>query len=325
MKCAWSGLLLALCAASLVVAQEKVVVHEVGERRICTIRVAPFAGSEEPGGFGWFLVDVQNHERTAHAVLVDVSTTAWSAGDFGMQRTIALGPEEQARFYLPLPNVERATLELTTRVDGSAQSALLDVPSTRGCVGLVVGDRANLQPPALAMLQAVVTGRKCSMVGCSGLDVPADWRLFTGFPFVAVDGRSPLGADAQDALRRYVCAGGRVVVGSAGSLPPGPLRERLERLPALASRAEGLGTWVAVDDLATASRIAEQVGALLGTNPELWPLPAALQKLQPVPGLGRAPVLVFLLVILCFAVVTGPVNFFLLRKWRRPLLALVTQ
>lgn len=324
MRGAWLGLLLVLCTASFASAQEKVVVHEVGGRQVCTIRVAPYAGSDVPGGFGWFLVDVQNHERTAHAVLVDLSTTAWSAGDFGLQRTIALGPEEQARFYLPLPNIERATLELKTNVDGGVQSVLFDVPSARGCVGLLVGDRANLQPAAFAVLQDAAKGRTSSVLVCSGMDVPADWRLFTGFHLVMVDGRSPLGADAQDALRRYVCAGGRVVVGSAASLPPGPLRERLERLQAPASRAEGLGTWVAVDDLAGATRIAEQVLELLGTNPELWPLPAALQKLQPVPGLGRAPVLVFLLVILCFAVLAGPVNFFLLRKWRRPLLALVT-
>jgi hypothetical protein len=45
---------------------------------------------------------------------------------------------------------------------------------------------------------------------------------------------------------------------------------------------------------------------------------------QTIPGLGEAPVTAFVLVMLLFAIVAGPVNFMLLRRWRRPLLAVAT-
>jgi hypothetical protein len=55
-----------------------------------------------------------------------------------------------------------------------------------------------------------------------------------------------------------------------------------------------------------------------------WPAAMPLLVDGPIPGLGDAPVLLFLLVILLFAIGVGPVNFLWLRRRNRPLLVLVT-
>src|SRR5690606_28515300 len=55
-------------------------------------------------------------------------------------------------------------------------------------------------------------------------DLPGDWRLFTAYPLILVDGQSPLAAETQEALRRYVHAGGVVCIGGVERLPAGPLR-----------------------------------------------------------------------------------------------------
>ena len=319
------ALVLALVSGLSALAQEKVLVHSDRDRQICTVRMAPFVGSSRRGGFGWIVVDVQNHERVPHVMSLRLTSRSWGSNDLELRRSVALGPEERAHFVLPLPNVAQVDFESRITFDNKTYLDDLRAASSAGVTALLVSDRAQLQPQALALMQAIAAADKPGVVTCSGLDLPADWRLFTGFELVLLDARSPLESGAQDALRRFVQAGGCVLVATPQSLSAGPVRDRLQKAGSPSQFQDGLGYWVVVDDLErNLGQAKEQCEGLGRLRLGLWPMPNALLNLQPVPGLGRPPVLVFLSVILLFAVLAGPVNFLLLRRWRRPMLALVT-
>ncbi len=318
-------LLVALFTAAIARAQEQVVVHTVDNRQICNVKLTPFVGSKRLGGFGWLLVDAQNLDQRPHSLAVQLESRPWAQNNLQVRRSVELGPEERTRFFLPLPNLRQVDLELRTQIDGAIYRDQIGATPDRDVAGLLISDRSQAQPSALAVMQAAAPTEKPALVTCSGVDVPTDWRLFTGFELVIVDGRCPLAAESQEALRRYVYAGGLVLVSAPASLPPGAVRDQLEPLALPGHTTYGLGTWVAVARLENEPAVASaQLAGLPGLKFGVWPLPQPLLLPQPVPDLGQAPVLVFLAVILCFAVLIGPVNFLLLRKWRRPMLVLVT-
>jgi len=324
---------IAVLTGALARAQERVIVHEVDERQVCSVKVTPFSGSTRPGGLGFVLVDAQNHDGKPHALQVDVQSWNRSTQDISLHRSLMLGPEERGRFFLPLPNASGG-YRLTVVVDATTHTDNLHLAPNRGFTALLVSDRPQVAPQALAIVQATAgparnASEKQQVVACNTIDLPADWRCFTGFDMVIVDGRSRLPDEAQQALRRYAFAGGTVLVGSPRSLPAGALRDRLEGSDLPATVAHGLGFVVATGALEIDPAEMRDLFAALpagrpGSGRALWPAPEPLLAQQDVPGLDEAPVLVFLCVILLFAALAGPVNFFLLRRWRRPLLALVT-
>jgi len=323
--------LVALLSGAAGRAQEQVIVHAENERQICSIKVTLFGGSGRIGGFGFVLVDAQNHDERSHVLQVRLHSQLWASNDVRLQRSLVLGPQERGRFFLPLPNTAQSNYELRVVVDTTKYDGVFLLTPNRGLTGLLVSDRPQTTPAALALLQAAAARApfeardKHQVVPCSTIDVPADWRSFTGFDLVLVDGRSRVDAQVQQALRRYAFAGGRVFVAAPRSLPAGDLRERLEQYDEARVVAHGLGFLVAVPSLEPGvSDVRDMFDAMPSPREGLWPLPEPLCATQVVPGLDQAPVLVFLFVILLFAVLAGPVNFFLLRRWRRPMLALVT-
>lgn len=318
----WSAAAFGMCLAALP-AQQLSVVHNEGGRPACTVQIAAYGGAQEVAGNGWIVVDAQNLDARPHHLAVQFASANWADHSVQIDRSVGLGPQERTRFWLPLPNGARTNLLARITIDSTAYYDTVRAVVPAGLVGLLLSERAQQQVSALALLQAVAAAEKPTVVLSSSADAPPDWRLYTGFPVVLVDGSCPLRAEAQEALRRYVHAGGRVLVASPASLPPGPLREASAEQQLPGNRRHGLGTFGFVDDLG--SDAAEE---LLRAPPQLsqglWPLPEALGREQPVPGLGDAPVLAFLAVMLSFAVLAGPVNFLWLRRRRRPLLALVT-
>jgi hypothetical protein len=304
-------------------AQQISIAHTEGERSVCSVQVVAYGGAPQIGGCGWLVVDAQNHDSRPHALALQFSSANWADHAIAIDRSIGLGPLERTRFWLPLPNGVQTELLARIRIDATAYHEMVRSTASAGVVGLLLSDRPQQQVAALALLQAVAAAEKPEVRLCASPDAPADWRLFTGFQVVLVDGRCPLRADVQEALRRYVHAGGQVLVADPAALPAGAVREALSPLLPSGSRRHGLGAWLAAGEFdgATAER-------LLGERPRLgqglWPLSDDLCGQQFVPGLGEAPVLVFLAVMLAFAVIAGPVNFVWLRRRRRPLLALVT-
>ena len=323
------GLVLASSAVRAV-AQEKVVVHEVGGRQIATVRAFVAAGASHRAGLGFVLIEAENKDLQPHDLECELTTSRWGQGNQRVHRAVALGGGERARFFLPLPSPLVAQ-SFVVRVDGDEQETSLGVTRSEGLVGLFLAERLDLQPQALATLQGVPSTfsskEPVQVVGCAPRNAPADWRLFTAFDVVLVDGRSGLAEDRQEALRRYAYAGGTLVVADAPALPAGALRTLAGEV-ASGPVAHGLGVVVALPALQGNTMTPVGTGERLGRLPKAghgpWPADAGLLQVQDIPGLGDAPVRAFLTIIVLFAIAVGPVNFVLLRRRRRPLLALLT-
>jgi len=320
----WLAALLGLGGA--VAAQDRSVVHVVDDRELVAVRVVPFHGAAGAGGFGFVLVAAENRDDTAHRVVVDLASRSWGSSSIAVHRELLLGPRELGRCFLPLPTTSDNGMQLDLEVDGTAYPGSISGSNTHGATGLLVATRSDAEPWGLTVMQAIQRVGKppAEVVPAAPEDLPADWRLFTGFCAVVVDGRTRLPDDVQDALVRYVRSGGTIVIGSVDRLPAGELRQRCVATDSGGIARCGLGQFVVVATDGDTTALRERLAALPQAGSTGWPAPQALLQEQFVPGLGEAPVLVFLVVILLFAFVVGPLNFLLLRRWRRPLLVLVT-
>lgn len=312
-----------LFVAAAAPAQEQVFVREEAGRQICTVQVANFCGTR-PGGVGFAHVAAENLDDRPHTVLIEAASPPWSGADVRVRRSVSLGPRERARLILPRPNSPYGSFQFDVTIDGRTERNTMTARSSRGPLGLLIGDRADQQAWALQVLQAMraATGEAPSVVQARAEHLHGDWRYYTAFDAIVVDGRCAVPADTQEALRRLAFSGGLVVVGDPERLPAGPLRELAASRVAV---RHGLGYCVGVPgDGGDTAVMRERLAVLPSMQAAGWPMPDDLLAARPIPGLGRAPALVFLFVILVFALVAGPVNFLLLRRWKRPLLVLAT-
>lgn len=312
-------------AAAPVFAQEVTIVHREGERQVLNLLAEPFAGASRIGGYGFLTVRVQNVDERAHDVVVVLHSPGWVEHDVSLQRSLRVGPGEHAAWTMPLPGAANPMFRLGVRIDGTRYDEDLRARGSEGPDGLLLGEQSLLVPKVQDALQRVSGHAKAEVVMCHADAAPEDWRLFTGFAVVFVDGRATVPGPVQEALRRYVAAGGSVVVGGPDSLPAGAAHDAFagRTLPTMVPL--GLGQWLG--GAAFGEDVRPMVQLLnLAPRPGTGaiPAPVALLRSQPVAALGQAPVGVFVLVLLAFAVLAGPVNFTLLRRRRRPLLALVT-
>ncbi|MBL8728115.1 MAG: hypothetical protein JNM25_06775 [Planctomycetes bacterium] len=307
-------------------AQERSVVHAVDGREVAAVRVAAFPGASLAGGLGFLLISAENRDAAAHVVVVDVASHPWGSSSIAVRRELRLGPHELGRCFLPLPTTSDSGFELDVAVDGTTYPGSISGTRHDGVVGLLVSARSDTEPWGLTVVQSIqrVAKPPATVALVAPEDLPADWRLFTGFHAVVVDGRARLADEVQTALVRFATSGGTVVVGNPDRLPPGDLRARCLAADAAGVVRCGLGHCVVVATEGDTTELRERLAALPRPGTSGWPAPVALLHEQVVPGLGAAPVLVFLVVILVFACVAGPLNFLLLRRWRRPLLVLVT-
>ncbi|MFO1032295.1 MAG: hypothetical protein U1F60_14540 [Planctomycetota bacterium] len=318
-----------LVLASVLPAQEQTLAVLVEGRQVVAMRAFVAAGGNRTG-LGFVDVTIENVDDRAHEVDCELRTGFGREGNQRVVRSLAMGAGERAHLFLPLPS-PLVLRTLLLRVDGEETTSPIGANRNEAPVGLFVGDRQEQQPLALAMLASLPSGydkgAAMVVVGCPTRNLPSDWRLMTGFDALLVDGAAALAEDQQEAVRRYVFAGGLALVAAPGSLPAGGLRALF------AGRdegvvAHGLGRLVAMPSLASSaanpSESKRRLGDLepLGHGP--LPLPFALSAPQPIPGLGDAPVRGFLTIIVLFAIVVGPLNFAVMRRRRRPLLALVT-
>ncbi|MBL8755303.1 MAG: hypothetical protein JNK15_18530 [Planctomycetes bacterium] len=304
---AFVGVVFAAVAASP--AQEFSLTVESGGRPACTVRGLACGGVNRPGGQGFARVEVQEVAGAEHDVRVTLSIVRWSNGDVRLARSFTLQPNERKVLFLPMPT-RMPSPELRVDVDGNPRSIRLGLSGSDGACGLLIADRADAVPAGLQRLATMSNPSESpsqSLVASSA--APTDWRLYTGFDLVQVDGRAAVSGEVQDALRRAVFAGVTVLVTDPGALPAGPLQGRVQ----LGEAAYGLGRFIGVTGNASEALPAR-----------LFPIEPGLQLEAPIPGLGDAPVRVFLMVIVAFAIVAGPVNFLWLRRRRQPLLALVT-
>lgn len=323
----WSALACALVMVAAVPAQELVQTHVVGDRQIVTVRSRVVAGAPVPGGAGFVRLEASNLDDRGHAVAVYIRSVRWSGGgDAAVSHRFALAANERAVAFLPLPTPFHGG-EIRLEVDGYTQIDPLGVQHGVAVHGLLISDRTDAAADGLAMLQALPSAASDppQQALVRGSDVPADWRLFTGFHAVVVDGRAALAEAPQEALRRYTFAGGTLLVAAADLLPAGPLRELATGVTEQGRIRHGLGVVVVTDRLGgDSTALRDLLAPLPRVQDGPWPADKWLGTEQPIPGLGRAPVTLFLVVILVFAAVAGPLNFVWLRRRRQPQLALLT-
>ena len=317
--------LLALALAAAAPAQERSVVHTIDGRDAVVVRVVPFQGAGAVGGFGFAIVEAESRDDRGHEVVVAYESHAGWQSNVAVRRELALGPRELGRAVLPLPTDPDPSHRLTLSIDGTRYEESFGTRHD-GLTALLVSARGDADGFGQTVLNGMPRAPRqgTAVVPIPPELLPHDWRWFTGFHAVVVDGRTPLGGEAQTALVAFATAGGTVVVGDAERLPPGTLRERC-RAPAPDGLVRlGIGRIVPCAVGGDSSALRAALAALPAPALAGWPAPELLLRPQVVPGLGEAPVVVFLCVILLFALVVGPINFFLLRRWRRPLLVLVT-
>jgi hypothetical protein len=312
--------------AAGLLAQEQVVHHEQDGLQICSVRLVPHFGAAVTGGYGWVSVELRNHDRAPHRVALALSSPRWSGQDFRSSRECLLEPEATLRFHWPVPTRSGSTAALAAvcSIDGKQYPLELQPSATAPDSVLLLTDGNDLQSMLVSVIAAEARSSQpeIALALARSQEAAADWRCYTGFCTVVVDGRMPLANGLQEALRRYVSAGGRVLLLQPDALPPGPLR-RVAELGG-DERREGFGSWGILREQGLANQRMLNRWIFRGVNQGLWPLAPWRQEIQTIPGLGAAPVLLFLAMILIFAVVAGPVNFLLVRRMRRPLLLLLT-
>ncbi len=310
------------CAAR---AQEASIAYEDNGRAIATLSAFYANGASVAGGLAFVRADVHNVDSGAHTCDVEVLTRSWDDADVRVTWRMQLGPQERGRVFLPVPTPVQVS-EVRLVVDGTAVTVHQSLSQTDAAVALAVLARPDLELAATAAVRVLPSSfaNPTRVVVCQVDDLPSDWRLFTGFHSVVVDGRAALAEGVQEALRRYVFAGGTVLVAEGQRLGAGSLRALANGAP-VAKVAHGLGCALFTGPLGSdTGQLHGLVERLAPAGQGVLPVDGALQQAQLVPGLGQARVAVFLAIILVFAIAVGPVNFLWLRRRRKPLLALIT-
>ena len=319
-----AGAFAALC--SLLVAQDADFAHlDADGDAIVQVKAYASGGGGRGFGVGWVRVDVQSLDDRSHELSIVVEPPSFLGCDQSVRRSLRVEAGAAARCFLPLA-IPPTVGELTVVIDGVRYEESMGFRRGRGHAVLFISDVAGTAATGASVLEALPRDNPGSapsahQVASSGL--PEDWRLFTSFAAVIVDGRAALGEDAQRALRTYAYCGGRVVVSTPRLLPAGALKTAAAEL--FGARALGMGQVAAIAPFdADPARNREALKGLRPLGQGLWPAPPAMFAEQPIPGLGGPPVKVFLLIILLFAVLAGPVNLIWLRRRRQPVLSVLT-
>ncbi len=171
-------------------------------------------------------------------------------------------------------------------------------------------------------------------------DLARSWAAYTSLDLVLIDARSELPPEARlEAIAAWVRSGGVLLVAGArghalalerGSLAPW-LEERF-RAPHVARDAQscGLGLLVFhptdewIDDADLRDAAYELATAEQHMAPRLDGTSRASEAPILLPGIGEIPHRVFLLLLILFGVLIGPVNFLWIARKGRPVLLLVT-
>lgn len=323
-------LLAATLLCGLISAQSTRITHKDSDGvQILNMTITVVGGSAHGSGLGFAVVDVENLDSRARRVDFTHMSSRHSSVDVASHRAMTVEPGV-SRFFVPIAiPPERGVFEVL--IGGDVHRASANYRLASGLVGLLVSDRSGQQPNGLRILGDVPSQFPYSspeQVHVQSEDLPSDWRMLTAFSLIIIDGESGssagVSAEVQEALRRYVFAGGTVIVAATDSLPAGPLRD-VARKAGDDCLAHGLGSVLAIPPLGRADNtLAARLSQLPAQGYGLWPSTTGMFPTQEIEGLGRAPVTVFVLVILAFAILVGPVNFIMLKRRKKPLLALLT-
>lgn len=321
-------LVLAIVGAALQ-AQKRITYRDAAEGGAVNLTVTISGGASYGVGLGFARFDIDNTSPRAHAIDVWLKPNRFFDGDVQSRQTFVAEPGV-SRYFLPMP-IPPVQCLLEATIGGTTFKERLNYAHSDSVVSLFLSDRSGRASYGVRVLDEVAQvsyGGSATSVPMQCEDLPTDWRMLTSFSMIVVDGAAVLASgmtrELQEAIRRYAYAGGTVVVASGDSMPSGPLRDLAQRALNRVM-AHGFGYVTAIASFETDRAGTAQVLSavpILGTG--VWPATPDLFPQQDIAGLGKAPVTAFVLVILAFAVLVGPVNFMILRRRKKPLLALIT-
>lgn len=283
-----------------------------------------FAPAFRDGAYGFLDLELRNDGREQHQVFAEVHTQEWAEALIGTSRSVVLDPGQRRRLALPIPAGIAGDVELRLAVDDpdDEESVLgrpLDDPIQACAVLILSGVGRGLSSVDEGR---VASGRDVLIHECRPDQVPADWSLLSGFDVVVVPPEGArLTAEVARTLVEYAAGGGAVVVLGDELLPASPLRDLAAKAAAQRSRTAGygLGQVVAADPRgveAAITDVLDQAAQFPGRN--------ALVGIEPIPGMDAVPVKVFFVLVLCFAICVGPLNYWILRRRRRQTVLVVT-
>ncbi len=315
------------------------------------------------GSYGWIRINLDNPGAKAHDVRAVLESTSARGGRFRIEKTIRLAEEQQARFDFPLPSFGFYG-RVSFYIDGheSGKSSYKTTSTSRGRIRvLMVQDVPTNRTQFLDLIRKKqvsktvrstkpkrVTRRSRSKGNVSvkrmrASDLPDEAWLLSGFDIVVVDGRATeLDATIQDRLVEYAELGGILILEHRELLGAGALRKLWLEAPDSSRHSSitknietAFGRCIAVSEHVDSPSCLGELGAVFQAMVPTMrdrslaayggPCDGSLFAEYRIPGLGDIPARLFFLMILLFAIVVGPVNWYIVaRRLRKPLWLLVT-
>ncbi len=310
------------------------------------------------GGYGWVQVDIKNPDRESHEVEMVVEEAYGRSSKYVATRTVLLEPGAHTTQFLPLPSLRR-TMELICRVDGFDRGRgrhRIDVEDrSYGLAGLAVTDHAGEHAswkelfdneltigfPKQTVRRWVRGKQKTEVLSVmqhfphrGSTALPPRWQMLSGFDFVVIDGRGVEAAPSQQVLADYVQAGGSALLYHADHLDGDSILR--QAFPRMGAGRHGFGTYFVCDgavpflDERRRRAIDDWFGgASSGVlarhgKSHSQPLSQGVHWGDGIPGLGDIPVGLFFFVLLAFAILAGPFNYFYWKRQRRLSMLLLT-
>ena len=270
------------------------------------------------GGLGYLLVEAQNKSGRTQRLQLGYGTSSYTNGDVRLNGQLSLPAGRSESFCLPLPSIPGASARFSGNGGGVEFSDYFPLADRLGnpdgilLVTLKSERRAQVSSAFAVVLEAVQS--------VTPDQLPGDWALLSTFRLALIDESVVLGEGPQELLRRFASAGGSVVAIGDQPLGAGPLREQLAAQQEPLVRA-GFGLLARAESFKAA---AQQLPSATDWQ-KYWGAVMPSQFVPgEIPGLGGVPVRAFLIIILVFTVAVGPVNFLVLRRRKKQLLAVIT-
>ncbi|MBL8901089.1 MAG: hypothetical protein JNM84_25910 [Planctomycetes bacterium] len=311
---------------------------------------------------GWVPVKISIENYGSLAREIDLrGTLPFSSQELEIEQSIALAPGETRELEWLVPLFPSPRRDLSLRLEsGFHQVWMGQVGPSHGLdlearAAVVAGPRetASAAPYWLESWKSgrgvageADDGKRCDWVRTTYAELPFSMRALSSLDLVILDAEDALPEErVLDLLARHVAAGGTLaVLGEIGAeqLPQhaafaGAFEPRFERARAqrVTMHSMGLGLLLfgepALDDLRTEE--CELLGRAVAAQRSCVPVPSQPGRRNEARGasampklseLGHLPVREILFVLLGFAVLIGPLNFWFVQRLSRPVLLLVT-
>lgn len=308
-------------------------------------------------GYWPLMVEISNLSEGERVLTLEAEGRGWQ--EVELERSVALGPREKVRLELPVPAWTPIGMwgDAQVRLIASCAGERIRL----GSLGPAESGADKVHPVLFLTSQSIPAGTteawsdqlgyetvhtgssggraNVELVNLHPASLPRRFDTWSSLDLVVVDTRGELPEDeVLESLFSWVRAGGAVLLF-------GPQSEAvLERVPGLRAWTEprfelhrwneaqawmcGLGT-LAVDSALGFPSLDARTAARTMLSERSTPVPRSARERSGgvplrIPDLGEVPYRVFTFLLVCFAIVIGPVNFAIVKKMGRPVLLLLT-